>query len=88
MLAMMTAGSLEGTCCNNGKISSMTNHLSRCGSNFPKHIRPLTLTESKEVLTISFFIRGNRAVFIDWNSSKPKNILVNLAPTFYINYSG
>ena len=72
MLAMMTAGSFDGTCCNNGKISSITSHLSRCGSNLPKQISPLTLTDSKVVCIMSLFILGKSAVLMAWKSSKPK----------------
>ena len=64
MLAMITAGSLEGTCCNKGKISSMTNHLSKCGNNFPIQINPFTLTDSKVVCKINLLILGSNAVLM------------------------
>lgn len=41
---MSTAGSLEGICCRKGRISSMTNHLSRYSKIFPRHTRELTRT--------------------------------------------
>ena len=64
MLAIITAGSREGTCCNKGRISSIIIHLSRCGNNFPTHIKPFTLTDNKVVCKINFLILGNNAVFI------------------------
>ena len=64
IVAMITAGSLEGTCCNIGKISSMTSHLSKKGKSFPRQMRPLTRTDRRLVLMINFLILGKRAVFI------------------------
>ena len=64
MQAIITAGSREGTCCNNGNISSVTIHLSKCDNNFPIQIKPLTLTDSKDVFRISRFILGRSAVLM------------------------
>lgn len=39
-----TAGSLEGIWGRKGRISSKTNHLSRCSRSFPMHTKQLTRT--------------------------------------------
>ena len=66
MIAMMTAGSLDGICCSIGKMSSRTSHLSRCWSSLPMQMRALTLTDKRLVLMQSFLMRGRRAFFIAW----------------------
>lgn len=43
-IPMSTAGSLEGICCRNGRISSITNHLSKYSRIFPRQTREFTLT--------------------------------------------
>lgn len=43
-IPISTAGSLEGICCRKGRISSMTNHLSRYSKIFPRHTSEFTLT--------------------------------------------
>ena len=63
-MAIMTAGSLEGICCNMGKISSSTNHLSMWVNSFPIQTSPLTLTDNKFVSTHTRLIRGKSKDFV------------------------
>ena len=69
---MITAGSREGTCCNKGNISSVTIHLSKCDNNFPIQIKPLTLTDNRDVFRISRFILGSNAVLMALKSRSPE----------------
>ena len=65
-IAMITAGSLDGTCCNIGRISSSTNHLSMCVKSFPMQTSPFTLTDNKLVSTQTRLIRGRSKLLVAW----------------------
>lgn len=49
-MPMSTAGSLDGICCRNGRISSMTNHLSRYSRILPRHTKEFTLTWKRRLI--------------------------------------
>lgn len=66
-IPISTAGSLEGICCRKGRISSMTNHLSRYSRIFPRHTNELTRTftakkEKAQKQSYCFFYQCLRGV--------------------------
>ena len=86
---MITAGSREGTCCNKGNISSVTIHLSKCDNNFPIQIKPLTLTDSRDVFRISRFILGSNAVLMALKSRSPEEktvVFILISVILFLKY--
>ena len=86
---MITAGSREGTCCNKGNISSVTIHLSKCDNNFPIQIKPLTLTDNRDVFRISRFILGSNAVLMALKSRSPEEktvVFILISVILFLKY--
>lgn len=62
-MAITTGASLDGICSKNGKISSMTNHLSRCSRILPTHTRQFTRTWNRMEWTSKFSFSHKKIMF-------------------------